>query len=327
VRKKIVDAGYLTNSIPKTHTRNFQVAAGVNIVPPNDLPLLAARFKNFCVLGAGKTGSDTCTWLLEHGAPADTIRWIVPRDPWLVNRAFAQPGPEFFTQVFGAFANSREALANATSSRDYALRMEACGVWLRLDANIEPTMFHAASISEAELTQLQRIRDVVRLGHVRALEHERISLEQGELSDTLFIDCTARALARPPVKPVFGERITLQMVRIPQLPFSAALCGFLEATLESDAEKNSFAAPISIADTVDEYIEQLVPDTRNREASNRHPSVRAWINNSRLEGFARLVHSVDPADPEKVAVIKRLRESSRAATKNLERLLLSTSRS
>ncbi|HET8938855.1 MAG TPA: NAD(P)-binding protein [Polyangiales bacterium] len=115
--------------------------------------------------------------------------------------------------------------------------------------------------------------------------------------------------------------------RIPQLPFSAALSGFLEATFESDAEKSSFAAPIRIADTVDEYISQLVPDTQNREACNRHPIVRAWINNSRLEGFARLVHNIDPADPERVAVIKRLRESSRAAAKNLERLLASTSRS
>lgn len=331
VRKKIVDAGYLTNSIPKTHTRSFQVAAGVNIVPPNDLPLVAASFKHFCVLGAGKTGSDTCTWLLEHGAPADAIRWVVPRDAWLVNRAFAQPGPEFFTQVFGAFASAREALASASSSHDYALRMEACGVWLRLDRTIEPTMFHAASISEAELAQLQRIRDVVRMGRVRALENERLLLDGGELSaprDTLFIDCTARALARPAAKPVFGERITLQMVRIPQLPFSAALCGFLEATFESDAEKNSFAAPIRIADTIDEYITQLVPETQNREACSRHPRVREWINSSRLEGFSRLMRNIDPdKDAEKVAVIKRLRESSRAASKNMERLLASISQS
>jgi hypothetical protein len=327
VRKKIVDASYLTNSIPLTHTRKFSVAAGVMCVPPNELPRWAAQYRRFTVLGAGKTGFDTCCWLLAHGAPAESIRWVMPRDSWFVNRAAMQPGPEFFTQTFGTFAAAREALAAASSVADYAQRMEAVGAWLRLDRSVEPGMFHAAFVSEGELQELRRIRDVVRLGRARALELERVQLERGEIPaqpDTLYVDCTAAALARPEPIPVFtADRVTLQMVRLPQLPFSAALTGFIEATLASDDEKNAFVAPIRIPDTVEEYVVQLVVDMQNRDACNRHPLVRAWLDASRTDGFTRVMRSVKPDEADKLAVLGRLREASKKAAENLPRLVAS----
>jgi hypothetical protein len=325
VRKKTVDASYLTNSIPQTHTRKFSVAADVVCVPPNDLPRLAAWHERFTVLGAGKTGVDTCCWLLAHGAPADSIRWVVPRDAWFVNRATMQPAPEFFARTFGTIAAGREALAAATSARDFAHRMEAAGAWLRLDRAVEPEMFHAAMLSEGELEQLRHIRDVVRLGRARALEVDRVLLDRGEIhahARTLYVDCTAAALARPQTTPVFaGNRITLQMVRMPQLPFSAALIAFLEATMASDDEKNRFVAPIRIPDSVEDYLAELVPDTENRNACNRHPAVRGWIGASRTDGFARVVRNVKPDDRDKLAILDRLREASKRAAQNLPRLL------
>ena len=325
VHKKVVDAAYLTNMVPQTHTRKYGVAAQVVCVPPNDLPRLCGRFSRYTVLGAGKTGIDTCCWLLASGAQPDAIRWIVPRDSWFVNRATTQPGPEFFNSVFSAAAAQREALGSATSASDFAHRLEAAGVWLRLDSKVEPGMFHAATVSHGELEQLQRLRDVVRMGRVRAIETDRLVLDGGELAtepDTLYIDCTAAALARPPVLPIFDtKRITLQMVRFPQLPFSAALSAFLEATLDSDEEKNRFVTPIRLSDTVAEYIAALVPDILNRQACNRNPTVRAWVNASRTDGFAKIVHETDPNDVERQAVLKRLREASKAAAQNIPRLL------
>jgi hypothetical protein len=325
VRKKTVDAAYLTNAIPKTHTRKFEVAEGVTCIPPNDLPQLCTSFKRFTVLGAGKTGLDACGWLLEHGAPADAIRWIMPRDSWFLNRATTQPGEQFFAQTFGAFAAGREAMAQATSATDYAHRMEAAGAWLRLDRGIEPRMFHGATVSEGELAELRRIRDVVRLGRVRRIEPNRLQLEASEMPaapDTLYIDCTAGALSRPPTKPVFdGARITLQMVRYPQFAFSAALIGFLEASLETDAEKNAFAAPLRIPDTVEESLTQTPVDNLNRDACNRHPLVREWVTASRTEGFRRLMSDVKPTDTEKLRILDRLRKASKAAALNLPALL------
>ena len=325
VRKKVVDASYLTNTIPKTHTRRFEVADGVTCVPPNDLPQQCASFRRFTVLGAGKTGLDACCWLLENGAPPDAIRWIVPRDSWFLNRATTQPGEEFFVQTFGTFAAAREALAQATSAGDYAHRMEAVGAWLRLDPDIEPRMFHGATVSEGELEELRRIRDVVRLGRVRRIESDRLVLEGGELAaqpGTLYIDCTAGALSRPDPKPVFaGDRITLQMLRYPQFTFSAALIAFLEATLQTDEEKNRFSAALRIPDTVEQYLAQLVADGSNRDACNRHPAVRAWASASRTEGFRRILQTVKPTDTEKVAILNRLRDASKAVEQNLPRLL------
>lgn len=330
VRKKTVDAAYLTNAIPKTHKRNFEVAAGVTCVPPNDLPQLCTSFRRFTVLGAGKTGADVCGWLLEHGAPADAIRWVMPRDSWFLNRATTQPGEQFFAQTFGAFAAGREALAQATSATDYAHRMEAAAAWLRLDPNVEPRMSHGATISEGELEELRRIHDIVRLGHVRRIEAERLVLEQGDLAahpEALYIDCTAGALSRPPTKPVFdGARITLQMVRFPQFAFSAALTGFLEAAFETDAEKNAFVAPLRIPDTVEESLQQIVPDTINRDACNRHPRVRDWVTASRTEGFRRVMSEVKPTDTEKLAILERLRKASKAAAQNLPSLLATLAR-
>jgi hypothetical protein len=325
VRKKTVDAAYLTNVVPQTHTRKFKVAPGVTCVPPNDLPRLAPRHARFTVLGTGKTGVDTCSWLLANGAPAETIRWVVPRDAWFLNRATAQPGREFFTQVFSSAAAQREALVAATTAVDFAHRMEAIGAWLRLDPGVEPGFFHAATVSEGELRELRRIADIVRMGRVVSLESNGVILERGELAaapDTLYVDCTASALPRAPAIPVFsGDRITLQMVRFPQLPFSAALTAFLESTMASDDEKNRFVAPMRMPDDVADYIACIATDLANRQASGKHAAVRDWIGCSRTDGFTKVMRDVDPNDPDKKAIMARLKEATIAAVQSLPRLL------
>ena len=47
-------------------------------------------------MGAGKTATDTCVWLLQNGVPPNAITWVRPRDPWLLNRAVVQPDPAVF---------------------------------------------------------------------------------------------------------------------------------------------------------------------------------------------------------------------------------------
>merc|ERR1712080_328686 len=50
----------------------FEVAAGVNIIPLNDLSELIAPHDMYVVVGAGKTGIDACLWLLQHRVSPDT---------------------------------------------------------------------------------------------------------------------------------------------------------------------------------------------------------------------------------------------------------------
>ena len=324
VRKKIVDAAYLANSVPLTHVRKFSVADGVACAPPNDLPRRAPEFSHFVVLGAGKTGIDACVWLLENGADPEAITWIIPRDPWLWNRATTQPSAEYFDEVFGGFAARQEALAEATSAVDFARRMEKAGVWLRLDETVEPAFFHGATISVGELDQLKRIRNIVRLGRANSIEPGRIVLEKGEATapvGALYVDCTASAIAPRPAKTIFEDgRITVQMVRFPQPAFSGAFIGFLEATMTDDAAKNALAAPIPLPDTIDDYLKALLPDMMNRFHCSRNAEIRAWINESRLDGYSKMGRDADPDDAAKMALLARIKAASPLAVQNVSRL-------
>jgi hypothetical protein len=219
----------------------------------------AARY---VMLGAGKTAMDTAIWLLQSGADPDAIQWVKPRDAWLINRVTTQPGPEFFEQSIGSQAEQMAAFASATGTEDLFARLEACGALLRIDPGRKPTMFHLATVSAGEVEVLRRIRQVIRLGRVRALEAGRMVLDQGTLpvaADTVFIDCTASAVdaslaaSRPP-QPIFqGGRIVLQLVRLPQPAFSAALLAWVEAHVDGDKEKNRLCSSVPFPHRMDDY--------------------------------------------------------------------------
>jgi hypothetical protein len=50
-------------------------------------------------------------------------------------------------------------------------------------------------------------------------------------------------------------------------------------------------------------------------------ALRRWIRESRLDGFGKLIASVDKADAEKQAVVAQLKTSAMAAMANLTRLM------
>jgi hypothetical protein len=75
-----------------------------------------------------------------------------------------------------------------------------------------------ATLSQAELAELRRIQDVIRMGHVKSVEVEKIVLDQGEtpkLEDALVIDCSGRGLRPIEGLNVFdGDTLNLMLVRI-----------------------------------------------------------------------------------------------------------------
>ncbi|MEL6317332.1 MAG: NAD(P)/FAD-dependent oxidoreductase, partial [Pseudomonadota bacterium] len=227
VRRKHVDATLYTASVPATHTPNFAIAPEVWFEPLNALPKLRRTPAGYVVVGGGKTGIDAVLWLLQNGVDPDAIRWIAPRDGWLLDRANTQPGLEYFEQSIGAEAAKLEAMAASTELEELFDRLEAAGYLTRIDRSVRPTMFHAATVSQLELEQLRRVKNVIRLGRVSAIEADRIILRDGEIPtgrDQLHVDCSARPLERAEPRPVFEpERITPQMVRPYQPVFSASL--------------------------------------------------------------------------------------------------------
>ena len=86
------------------------MAPGIDCIPPNDLPRVVTPMIDV-IVGAGKTGIDTCLWLLGQDVAPERLTWIMPRDSWLLDRAIFQPGP--------LFANRAKAVvaAQAAASR------------------------------------------------------------------------------------------------------------------------------------------------------------------------------------------------------------------
>lgn len=329
VTGKIVDATWYGTSVPSTHRPKFAVEPGVRLATPNALPHLARASEGppsrFVVIGAGKTAMDVGVWLLGAGVPADRIAWVVPRDSWLLNRRNTQPGPEFFHDAIGGQAAQMEAFAAAGSADDLFDRLETAGVMLRIHRDVRPTMFHYATISVGEVEALRDITDVVRMGHVRSIRRTGLELDGGEVGfpeGTLYVDCTASAVEKRPAVPIFQPgRVVCQLVRAPQPAFSAALVAYVEARYGDDGTRNALCATVPFPDRPEDYPRTVLANLRNEAAWSKDPTLRSWIRSSRLDGFGKVVDAVRPDEPEKMAVLSRIRDAAMPAAANLRRLV------
>ena len=334
VRKKFVDATYHSPQVPSTHTPRFRVGDGVKLVPPNALLQLWQRQgpppRHFVILGAGKTAMDAAVWLLQAGVSADALHWVVPRDSWLINRVTTQPGREFFKDSIGSQAEQMAAFAQAATTDDLFERLEACGAVLRIDRSRKPSMFHLATVAQGELELLRQVHHVIRMGRVQAIEADGLVLDQGRQAmpaGALYIDCTASAVEARPLQPIFQVgRIVLQLVRLPQPTFSAALVAYVEAHYEGDLQKNRLCATVPFPHTLDDYPRAAFVNMWNQFQWGQDKVLRSWIRDSRLDGFGKLLGGIDPQDTEKLAIVAQLREQAAAAMANLPKLIASNKR-
>jgi NAD(P)-binding Rossmann-like domain len=333
VKKKTVDGTFFNTTVPSTHTPKFKVGEGVRFAPLNVLPNLWMKPESlpdhFVIVGAGKTAMDAIVWLLGSGAAADKISWIVPRDSWLLNRIKTQPGLEFFEETLGGQADQMEAFATATDVDDLFLRLEACGVMLRIDRAVKPTMFHYATMSKGEIDQLARIKNVIRHGRVTEIDAAGIVCEHGQTAfpaNTLYVDCTASAVPPRATVPVFqGDLITPQMTRIPQPAFSAALAAYVEANYETDEQKNALCGAIPLPNLLTDFPKAALGNMMNQYAWGQDKKLGAWIQNCRLDGFGKVIAQLTPEDTDRIAILKKLRGFSMAAAGNLTKLIAATS--
>ncbi|RZU64886.1 putative NAD(P)-binding protein [Microterricola gilva] len=300
-RCRIVDARYLAPDIPANTPPPFEVDPDVRVIPVNDLARLGDAPSQYVIVGSGKTATDACIWLLGHGVDAGRIRWVRPREPWMLNRAVVQPNPTVF---LGMAADTMEAAADATSLSDLFLRLEDAGIMLRIDRSVIPTMAKAPTLAEWELALLRGIEDVVRLGHVRRVQSGRLALERGEVAiarDALVVHCAASGLQNPPLIPIWGPTaITLQPIRAGYPCFGAALAGYVEATRRSDtdhhdAEKNRLCPPTPYGNSLAQWAMMTLLGTRATMSFGSEPDIRAWANGVALNP-ARV-----PAEPERSA--------------------------
>lgn len=321
---RVVDATYMRVTVPAMGPPRYLVAPGVRCVPVNELAHVDTPPDRYVVVGAGKTGIDACLFLLANGVNPNAIAWIMPRDAWLIDRASVQPGSEFFEASLGTVAASFEAAAGASTVEELFTNLEARGALLRLDPAVRPTMYRCGTVTQAELLELRRIDNVIRLGRVQRIDPDRISLEGGTIPtgpDTLHIDCSADGLASRPAVPVFaGDRITLQTVRSCQQVFSAAFIGHVEATYSSDEEKNARCTVVPHPNTALDWLRGTLANTHNAAGWRQEAPLREWLVAARLDGFTRSRAEIG-TNPAHLELLAKIAEYSAPAMANLERLL------
>ncbi len=276
---RIVDARYLAPDIPAETPPPFEIGDGARVIPANDLVRLDEAPSQYVIVGSGKTATDACVWLLAGGVDPDAICWIRPREPWMFNRAVIQPDPAVF---IGAAADIMQSAAAAESLEDLFLRLEDAGVVLRIDRSVTPTMAKTPTLAVWELEQLRTIENVVRLGHIRRVEPERITLADGSITiakDAVVVHCAAPGLKYPPLTPIWGRSaITLQPIRAGFPCFGAALAGYVEATRQDDEEKNKLCPPTPLPDTLAGWAEMNVLGTQAVMSFGSEPDIAAWAN-------------------------------------------------
>lgn len=323
-RRRLVLANFLDTKVPSTHTPSYEVAEGVRLIAPNLLPTTAPKCRRYVVIGGSKTAMDVGVWLLQMGARPSDIRWIVPRDTWVLNRGVVQPGDAFFERTAGGLADQLEAAAEASSIEDLFERLEARGQMLRIDQAVTPTVYRGATLSVREVEALGAIKDVVRKGYVRRIERGSVVLDEGTIDggpDDLFIDCTAKAFGRRPPVPIFdGSKITLQPVRAGRVSLSAAVIGHVEASYSDDAVKNDLCVPIPTPDVIADWPRDMLADLRISQRWTAEKALRPWMAAHRLTG-AGFATSGEAPGPEAARIRERLRAARPKAEANLTRLV------
>jgi hypothetical protein len=309
--------------VPSMRPPSYAVAPGVDCVPPNDLPRIRDARSRYVIVGAGKTAMDACLWLLSHGVSPQRLSWIKPRDSWILDRAAVQPGRQFAKRTLADFSGQLAAVHEAESLPDLFDRLEAKGCLLRIDTSVNPTMYRCAILSQAELEALRGIDDVVRMGHVQAIEPDRVTLEAGTLDidgSALYIDCTADGFGRREPTAVFsGDRISLQAVRTCQPAFSASVIAHVEATYPDDDTRNAFCSPVPYPHEPTDWLRMMLTFNRNQLHWFSDPNMMTWVDAARLNVLHHVTAAVSERAREKI--ISVLTSQLPAINDKLETLL------
>ena len=262
VRKKIVDATFLLTKVPSTQPPNYKVEEGVNHIPVNGLAKIRKSWQKYVIIGAGKTGLDAILYLLDLKVNPESICWIISNDCWYLNRdAIAKGG-------FDGPDAVKSILASHTLTELYK-NYEENGLLMRISKDVEPSKMRAATVSEEEMSKLQRVKNIIREGRVQNITSSQIIFENGTRIPTdlktLHVHCSINGTAFSQSKPIFsGSNITLQMVRLPQPTNSASIVAALELLHpDDDKKKNDICTPVEAPHNLPDWFINFKSDISN----------------------------------------------------------------
>jgi hypothetical protein len=301
---KVVDARYLKPDLPiQVPPRFVYDSKFVRCIPVNDLSCdggdecdgydgegggkeggrgggeettTANGAGRYVVIGAGKTGMDAITYLLNNRGvdPTNDVMWIVPNEAWITARENIGSCLEFLHDCTTLLAR-RERGGQRHSSNDGVddvttksvpndffhngyLEWERRGRVYRFDEGILPTKFKDATLCREEMDLLKKVSRVVRRGRVASIDDDgTMHFDDGtsmgipwSITDTTFVHCSAGAfnyskrIDTPP--PIFSRaRIVIQDVYgTPGFCFVGSIIGKIEGLggMLSDDEKNSMCS-------------------------------------------------------------------------------------
>jgi hypothetical protein len=316
VRRRVVDATYLSPTVPATSAPPFAVGDGVRVAPVGEIARMSGSPRHFVIVGSGKTATDAIVWLVGNGVSPDRIVWVRPRDPWMLNRAVVQPNP---VVAFELAADTMEAASGAASLDDLFLRLESAGVMLRIDTDVMPSMAKTPTLATWELDILRTVENVVRKGHIKGITTSEITLDDGTIAlppGSLVVHCAASGLRYPPLVPIWEpDMIRLQTSRAGFPCFNAALLGYVEATRDDDRERNRLCPTNTLPDTLTSWARMQARGALATRAFGAEPDIAEWANHCALNPSR-----IEPAqreDPALEAVSARLAEHAPAGLARL----------
>lgn len=331
IRRKVVDGTFYQTSVPATHKPQYDVAPTTPFAIPGDLPNLWMQADNlpshYVIVGAGKTAMDTGVWLLQAGVDASAISWIRPRDSWIINRLYTQPGPDFFEDVVKNQIAMLHAASEAATGDEMFEILGRDGYMLRIDESVKPEMFHYATISEGEVELLRKITRVIRHGRVQAVAPGIMTFADAQENvpeDALFIDCTASAVPFSDSRehgPQFrGDRIVLQPLHAPLVTFSAALSAFLEVHFDDDDTRNALGVPSPLTDTPNTFPLSFLNNFINRGAWSQNPQIAAWLSKARLDPTGTTIAKMMEAGDTRLSAMAGFQQAIAVGMPGLQRL-------
>jgi hypothetical protein len=158
---------------------------------------------------------------------------------------------------------------------------------------------------------------------VRRIERDAIVLDEGRVPTderTVHVHCAARALARPPRRPIFEPgRVTVQVFSFGFVSYQFAMLGVVEATVESDEQKNRLCPPLTYWDANEDYLSAFLATMVSSTAIGAHPALARWNKATRLNALSGIASHKD--DPRVVDSRERIKRSGLPAAVNLQKLL------
>jgi hypothetical protein len=168
---------------------------------------------------------------------------------------------------------------------------------------------------------LRQIEHVVRLGKVRRIGTERVTLEQGSIpanGHQVYVDCTAAGLAANPPQPIFEPgRITVQFTTLFNLPWSAATLGVVEALRDDVADQNRLCPPVSFTGHTNDLLRFTYAGMSGHIARSMEPDLADWDARCRLNFARGVTDRMD--DPQVAEALASIAANAFPAMENLER--------